>query len=99
MNKKFETICHEKIKYLIENNLSILLDVRTEDEYDIKRIENSINIPIQELSDRIEELDKTKSYICFCARGVRSLAAATILHEEGFENIYNGEEGIVTWKY
>ncbi|HLC56574.1 MAG TPA: rhodanese-like domain-containing protein [Candidatus Nanoarchaeia archaeon] len=76
----------------------ILLDVRTQWERDIVKLDDDKIIPIQELEERYKELDKKKEIICYCHHGNRSLIAAQFLHEKGFKaKSMNG--GIEYWAY
>lgn len=96
--KKYKTLNQEEVKTLLKEEKTVLLDVRTEDEYWEESVEDSLNIPLHELEERIIELDKEKTYITFCRSGVRSKAAALILLEEGFTKVFNSRDGILTWK-
>lgn len=78
----------------------VILDVRTEDEYNDGIIQDAINIDIhkgQEFISEIEALDKTKKYYVYCRSGARSGKACQIMNELGFENAYNLEGGIMGW--
>ncbi len=66
-----------------------IVDVRTEAEYDNGHIRNSKNIPLQNLSNAADKLDKSRPVITCCASGMRSASAKTMLEEMGFET-YNG---------
>lgn len=66
-----------------------IIDVRTKEETEIKAMENAINIPLDELRQNLDKLDKNKTYAVFCAIGVRGYAAERILVQNGFKNIYN----------
>ena len=66
---------------------AILLDVREEAEVMAYAIPGAVNIPLGRLRDRLEELDKTKKIIVFCAVGVRAYNGARILMQHGFENV------------
>ncbi len=96
--RKYKTLNQEEVKTLLKEEKTVLLDVRTEDEYWEESVEDSLNIPLHELEERIIELDKGKTYITFCRSGVRSKAAALILLEEGFTKVFNSRDGILTWK-
>ena len=80
-----------------ENNMTIL-DVRTPDEYKMGHIKKSKLIPLQELSKRLDELQKFKSkkIIVYCASGSRSIAASRLLEKNGFTP-YNMNGGINNW--
>ncbi|WP_418964591.1 rhodanese-like domain-containing protein [Cetobacterium sp.] len=96
--ERYKTLNQNEVKELLKKENTILLDVRTEEEYWDKSVENSLNIPLHELEERVSELELNKTYITFCRSGVRSKTAALILLEEGFKNVFNSQEGISTWK-
>lgn len=75
-------------KTLVANGAQII-DVRTVAEFKNKHLLNSTNIPLQNLRDSFDKLNKAKPIITVCASGVRSGSAKTILQEAGFE-AYNG---------
>lgn len=75
---------------LIKNNEGTILDVRTEGEFVGGSVAGSINIPVQELMDRLEEVKSMKEpLVLCCASGQRSGMAQQILTIEGIE-CYNG---------
>lgn len=79
---------------------AVVLDVRTEDEFNEGYIANAINIDIhsgQEFIDAIENLDKNNNYYVYCRSGMRSAKACEIMNQLGFENAYNLEGGITEW--
>ncbi len=63
----------------------ILLDTRTEGEYSDGHIDGFVNIPVDELRERIGELDKTKPVYVICQSGLRSYIATRILMGNGFD--------------
>lgn len=65
----------------------MLLDIAEEEERMVFSIPGSYNIPLSELRERIEEIDKEKHIITCCSIGVRSYNAARILSQRGFENV------------
>jgi len=89
----------EKAHELIEGNPEeiILLDVRTEGEYNAEYIPGAINIPLSDLENRIDELDSSKAIIVYCQSGSRSRTASETLAQRGFI-VYNMEGGINAWK-
>lgn len=62
-----------------------LLDVRTKKEFEIGTIEGAINIPVDILRDKIEQLPKSKCIYVFCQVGLRGYVACRILKQFGFE--------------
>lgn len=62
-----------------------ILDVRTDREYETSHIENVIHIPLDNLRENLEKLDKSKEIIVHCHTGLRSYIACRILNEKGFK--------------
>ena len=97
----YKNITSEEAKIeLDKDNTIIVLDVRTEEEYEEGRIPNSVLIPLNELENRaLNELqDKQGKIFVYCRSGVRSVTACEILINLGYSNIYN-LGGIIDWKY
>ena len=76
---------YEDISTLREREDVILLDTRTPIEYMRGRADGFINIPLDELRERIGELDKTKKIYVMCQSGLRSYLATRILMQNGFD--------------
>lgn len=79
---------------------AVILDVRTEDEYNNGIILNALNIDIyktQEFFGALEELDKSKNYYVYCRSGARSAKACEVMESMGFNNAFNLEGGILQW--
>ncbi len=74
--------------YTINNNGGILLDVRTKEEFAARTIESSINIPIEELRSRLDEIPNNKAIYVYCEVGYRSYLALRILLQSGFKEVY-----------
>lgn len=68
---------------------AILLDVRSTGEFQVAHAKDSINIPINELNQRIPKLPKDTPILVACASGTRSGMARLILKRHGFKNVYN----------
>lgn len=84
-----------------QNENAIILDVRTEEEFNSERIPNAINIDIykgQGFIYSLEELDKNKAYYVYCRSGMRSENACKIMNQLGFEKTYNLQGGIMSWQ-
>ena len=74
--------------YDLANELAkgkLLLDVRTKAEVLNGHFENSINIPLDELRERLSELDSSKEYIISCHSGLLSYIGERILKQNGFK--------------
>jgi phage shock protein E len=69
----------------------IVIDVRTHGEFCRGHIEGSVNIPLNEIGDRIDEISAyNKAIMLCCASGVRSMQAYHLLSQYGIKKVYNG---------
>jgi pyridine nucleotide-disulfide oxidoreductase family protein len=71
--------------FLASKDKFTLLDVREDMETAAGSIDNSLKIPLTKLRHRLSELDKTKTYVTFCAIGLRGYIAERILKQEGYK--------------
>lgn len=62
-----------------------VIDVRTKEEYESGHIRGAINIPLDEIRNRLDELDKNKDYIVHCRSSVRSYNAEMVLKSKGYK--------------
>lgn len=87
-------------KMLDENSDAVLLDVRTESEYNEQRIDGALLLPNNEIEDRAAELlpDKDALILVYCRSGRRSKQAALELLSMGYTNVYDFG-GIMSWPY
>ena len=77
----------------------LLLDCRGPDEHAIARIEGAVLIPMNELPERLAELERWRdgAIIVHCHHGVRSLRVAGFLQERGFPRVQSMRGGIDAW--
>jgi len=89
----------ETYRKALEDSSTVLLDVRTQTEWDDGHIDGALFIPVQELQDRVAELEqyKDKTIIAYCRSGNRSGVAAKILEKQGY-SVLNMEGGIIRWQ-
>ena len=66
-----------------------VLDVRNVEEHEEANIKGSINIPLNNLRERLDELDRGKDIITYCSVGLRSYLATRILAQNGFTRVRN----------
>ncbi|MCP4802036.1 MAG: rhodanese-like domain-containing protein [Bacteroidetes bacterium] len=80
---------------------AVVLDVRTDYEFDEGYILNAINLDLyeaQKFMDKMGSLDKQKSYYIYCKSGSRSSQACALMNQMGFEKTYNLLGGITEWE-
>ena len=77
---------------------TVLLDVREPEEHALGSIEGAINISVDELRKRLDEVPRGKKLVLFCRTGHRSYFACRILMQNGFNEVYNLSGGYMTYK-
>jgi rhodanese-related sulfurtransferase len=82
-----------------ENNF-VLLDVRTSDEFSRGRISGSINIPLDQIPDKVETIlpDKNKTVYVYCLSGSRSVQAVSLMRQLGYNNTFDMISGMMAWR-
>ena len=101
-----KVITSEEAKPMIDTGEYILLDVRTQEEYDEKHIPGCIHIPIDKndvepFKAEVQKqlTDKNAKIIVYCKSGFRSDIAAKAMSTLGYKTLYNMTDGIDGWKY
>jgi molybdopterin/thiamine biosynthesis adenylyltransferase/rhodanese-related sulfurtransferase len=74
-----------------------LIDVREPFEFEIARIDRAKLIPLGEIPERADELQREQPIVVHCHSGRRSAQAVRLLKQRGFANVYNLEGGIDAW--
>ena len=80
-----------------EEGTYTLLDVRQPSEYEESHIPGAKLVPLPQLSDSLDQLDRDKPTLVYCAVGGRSRLAAQLLAGRGFKQVYNLKGGIKAW--
>lgn len=81
------------------NKNVVLIDVRTEAEFNNGHIENAVNIDYynEHFTDELNKINKDKKVMVYCKSGGRSAGAVTILEQNGFYNIVELDGGYLAW--
>lgn len=98
---EIKLVTPDEMQSLIESRDVQLVDVRTEEEFNMGYIENAQNINFNSptFDEDVSKLDKTKPVILYCKSGGRSAKCSKKLLEAGFVQIYELEGGITQWKF
>ena len=96
LNKKIK-IVHWRDILSVDLSKDLLLDVRTIHEYNLNHIDGAVNVPVDELRNRISEIPADKRIIVYCAVGLRGYLACRILMQNGFTNVCNLSGGLKTY--
>ena len=85
---------------LINHKDAMVLDVREDSEFASGRIPRSKHIPLGQVANRIQELDKFKDkpIVVSCRSGNRSSSACVALRKHGFTQVYNLRGGMIAWE-
>lgn len=96
----YNKITAEEAKEMIDTQEVIILDVRTQEEFKEKHIEDALLIPDYELEKLAESKlpDKNKKILVYCRSGNRSKSSARLLIDMGYTNVYDFG-GIINWPY
>lgn len=86
-------------KKMIDKGQVVVIDVRTPGEWGAGHLKNAKHIDINGSSfdAQVDKLDKSKTYVVYCAVGGRSSRAATLMAEKGFKTVYNMVGGYNKW--
>lgn len=99
MEQKIKTISKEDFREKLDSGEFTLLDVRTKNENEMNKIQESdvFDISGSDFLDQIKALDKDKKYLIYCLSGARSNHALGMMEQLGFEEVYDLEGGILRW--
>lgn len=87
----------EVADWLCSDNPPFLLDVREPNEWEICHIPGAVRISVNELAERMNELDSAVEIVVYCRSGVRSARAVELLRQAGFRKVKNMAGGILRW--
>jgi rhodanese-related sulfurtransferase len=99
-----ENILLERLRIFYWNEMDkikagdLLIDVRRNDEFDLGKIGNAINIPVDELRERMDEIPKDKNIFIYCEAGLRGYLAQRILLQNGYDNVQNLSGSYHLWE-
>jgi len=99
-----DNILQDKLRVFYWNELAsiskedLLIDVRTELEFQSGAIENAINIPIDALRSRLSEIPIGKTIYIYCEAGLRGYFGQRILRQYGYKSVFNLSGGYKLWK-
>nr|WP_086938777.1 rhodanese-like domain-containing protein [Thaumasiovibrio occultus] len=72
------------------NDGALVVDVRTEQEFDAGHLEDALNYPLQNVAYHFAEIDKDQPIVVYCRSGNRSGQAYNYLVSQGFTQVHNG---------
>ena len=90
-------VSSEQAVSLINKQNALVVDVRAQKDFKRVRIANSVNIPANEIQNRLGELSKDRTIIVVDNSGTMSAAASKLLRGVGFTKVYVLDSGLVGW--
>jgi len=90
-----QRITSEQLEAQMAQEKALVIDVRKHSEFDSEHLLDAINIPLNEINNRLAEFPKEKPFILHCAGGYRSIIAASILKQRGWDNFVDVSDGFV----
>lgn len=96
----YENITPDEFKEIREKDENaVVIDCRTKAEVDMGHLDHDIHLDIMDptIRQKVEELDKTKSYLIYCRSGNRSGSLCNYMASQGFGKLYNLAGGIISW--
>ena len=89
----------ESKKLINQGEVTLILDVRDADEFAKGHLKNAIQIPVKELKENLNDIEKFKDklVLVYCRSGKKSAEAINILKENGFKNLVHMKDGISKW--
>jgi len=81
-----DRITADQLENAIDFDETLIFDVRKKSEFQSEHLIGAINIPLNEINSHLAEFPKDKDFIIYCAGGYRSMIAASILKQRGWDN-------------
>ena len=90
----------QQVVQMINRGKTVLVDVRTPEEFAAGHLRDAKNIPLADFATRVGELDKSKgkSIVIVCQTGARADKALGLLQKAGFDDVVGLEGGMTAWR-
>lgn len=96
----YRQILPEEARALIDNNPElVILDVRSQKEYNQGHISNAVVLSYKELKAKMDDLDQSSTYLVYDSDGKDSLKASKLLAESGYSRVFTLVGGYKKWPY
>jgi len=96
----FKNIDNKEFEELMNKENTILLDIRSIEEYEYEHIGGAKLIEYDDIDfeELIDSLDRDKTYLLYCRSGRRSFNTMILMEEYNFSEVYNLKDGILSWE-
>lgn len=82
----FKRITAQDFEAMYKEDNKIIFDVRKKSEFDAEHVVGAINVPLNQINQHLAEFPKDKAFVIYCAGGYRSMVAASILKQRGWND-------------
>ncbi|WP_340066779.1 MBL fold metallo-hydrolase [Ascidiimonas aurantiaca] len=83
----------KKLETIYKDEAPMVIDIRKKSEYDSEHLIEAVNVPLNEINTHLSEFPKDKPFVLHCGGGYRSMIAASILKQRGWDNFVDVEDG------
>lgn len=90
---RINSISAAQFAVLADTQKDLIIDVRSQKEYNVGHVQNAVNKPLEYINDWFGQLDAKQFFYLYCAAGYRSMAVASILQARGLRNFTEIEGG------
>ncbi|GAA0500451.1 rhodanese-like domain-containing protein [Salinibacillus aidingensis] len=97
MADEIKEITPEEVEETLHTDNYTVIDVREDEEVQQGMIEGAKHIPLQQIPESLDQLDKNEEYVLVCRSGRRSYNASQYLQEQGYK-VRNMTGGMLNWK-
>lgn len=94
LNDDYRQVHFKDVRNLVENG-AYIIDVREKNEYELSHLNTSVNIPMSEIRERIDEIPTDRPVYLHCRSGQRSYNVCMLLKHLGFTNVFNISGGFL----
>lgn len=101
LNDNYRQVHFSQVRELVESG-AFIIDVREKNEYELSHLNGSLNLPLSEIRERLNEIPKDRPVYVHCRSGQRSYNACLLLKHMGYDNVFNvsaGYMGISFFEY
>jgi rhodanese-related sulfurtransferase len=94
-------ISAEEVKQALDTKKNVtILDVRTQQEYAKAKIAGSLNLPVDQIAEKITNVlpDKKQTIYVYCLSGSRSIHAVNTMKKLGYSDVYDMQNGLLAWR-
>lgn len=99
INGTVKIVKWNELLYNENNDDHFIVDVRIPEEFQLGSIQGAVNIPLDDIRERMDEIPRDKKVVLFCGIGLRAYVGCRILYQNGYEEVYNLSGGYKIYEH